>query len=218
MESTQTLPLLDAVEQRVLGALIEKSKTTPEYYPLTLNSLAAACNQKSARKPVVNFDDDTIIEALNTLKKKGLVSTATGGTSRSVKYKHNLGIVFPIVPAEVTIICLLLLRGPQTPGELNTNSGRMYEFESLEEIQEMLEKLASGEHPFLVQLPKRPGQKEARYMHLLGGTPTIEDEEEPDMPIASRPIAELEARLAKVESELAELKENFDKLMKELMG
>ncbi|MCO4292397.1 YceH family protein [Solitalea sp. MAHUQ-68] len=217
MES-QTLPLLDAVEQRVLGALIEKSRTTPEYYPLTLNSLAAACNQKSARKPVVNFDDDTIVEALNTLKKKGLVSTATGGSSRTIKYKHNLGIVFPIVPAEVSIICLLLLRGPQTPGELNTNSGRMYEYESLEEIQEILEKLSNPELQFVVQLPKRIGQKEARYMHLLGGTPSIEEEDEPDMPIASKPVAELEARLEKVETELAELKEAFDKLMKELMG
>ncbi|POY36753.1 DUF480 domain-containing protein [Solitalea longa] len=217
MES-QTLPLLDAVEQRVLGALIEKSRTTPEYYPLTLNSLAAACNQKSARKPVVNFDDDTIIEALNILKKKGLVSTATGGSSRSIKYKHNLGIVFPIVPAEVSIICLLLLRGPQTPGELNTNSGRMYEYESLEEIQEILEKLSNPELQFVVQMPKRIGQKEARYMHLLGGTPSIEEEDEPDMPIASKPVAELEARLEKVEIELAELKEAFNKLMKELMG
>ncbi|AFD08813.1 YceH family protein [Solitalea canadensis] len=218
MEATQSLPLLDAVEQRVLGSLIEKSKTTPEYYPLTLNSLTAACNQKSSRKPVVNYDEGTIVAALDTLKKKGLISTATGGSSRAVKYKHNLGIVFPIVPAEVTLICLLMLRGPQTLGELNTNSGRMYEYESLEEIQEMLDKLSSPELPFVVQLPKKAGQKEARYMHLFGGTPSVEDDEDvqPEMPVSR--VAELEERLVKVETELADMKEAFDKLMKELMG
>lgn len=215
---TQSIPLLDAVEQRVLGSLIEKSKTTPEYYPLTLNSLTAACNQKSSRKPVVNYDEDTIVAALDTLKKKGLISTATGGSSRAVKYKHNLGIVFPIVPAEVTLICLLLLRGPQTLGEMNTNSGRMYEYESLDEIQTMLDKLSSPELPFVVQLPKKAGQKEARYMHLFGGTPSVEDDEDiqPEMPVSR--VSELEDRLTKVESELAEMKEAFDKLMKELMG
>src|SRR6476469_1926629 len=109
MDSDQSLPVLDAVEQRVLGSLMEKCKTTPDYYPMTLNALTAACNQKSSRKPVVSYDEETVVLALNSLKKRGLISTATGGSSRAVKYKHNFAIVFPVLPSEVAIICLLLL-------------------------------------------------------------------------------------------------------------
>ncbi|MBK0381018.1 YceH family protein [Mucilaginibacter segetis] len=214
MDNQQTLPVLNDAELRVLGALMEKSKTTPDYYPMTLNGLTAACNQKSARKPVVDYDESNVTLALDTLKRKGLISTATGGSSRAVKYKHNFAIVFPLAPAEVSVLCLLILRGPQTPGEINTNSGRMYEFENLDEVQTLLEKLASGDAPYIVQLPKRPGQKEARYRHLLGGT-IPEDDAPDDQP--RRSSSEMEERLTKVEVELAELKEAFDKLMKELM-
>lgn len=216
MDSPQTLPVLDAEELRVLGTLMEKAKTTPDYYPMTLNSLVAACNQKTSRKPVVNYDDDTVINALNSLKKRGLISTATGGSIRAVKYKHNFAIVYPVIPSEVAIICLLILRGPQTPGELNTNSGRMYEFESIEEVQEVLDKLATGEVPYVVQLPKRPGQKEVRYAHLLGDTPEF-NEDEPEIEVSSgRSSSALEARLAAVEQELAGLKETVARLMSEL--
>ena len=215
MDSTQLLQLDDA-ELRVLGSMMEKSRTTPDYYPMTINSLTAACNQKTSRKPVVNYDEATVVNAVNTLKRRGLVSTATGGTDRVVKYKHNFAIVYPVIPSEVAIICLLILRGPQTPGELNTNSGRLYEFESIEEVQEMLDKLASGDKPYVQQLARRPGQKEVRYVHLLGGsTDWSEESFASDSP--SHSSGGLEARLAKVESELAELKEAFDKLMKELM-
>ena len=215
MDSPITLPVLEAVELRVLGSLMEKSKTTPDYYPMTINSLTLACNQKTSRKPVVNYDEDTVAQALNTLKRRGLISTATGGSIRSIKYKHNFAIVFPVLPKEVAIICLLMLRGPQTPGELNTNSGRLYEFESLEEVQEALERLSSHEMPFLVQLPRRPGQKEVRYAHLLSGTPDFsEDDFADDAPVRSH--GGLEARVTKLETELAELREAFDKLMKEL--
>ena len=217
MDTDKNLPILDAPEQRVLGALMEKCRTTPDYYPMTINSLVAACNQKTSRKPVVNYDEETVGLALNSLKKKGLISTATGGSSRAIKYKHNFAIVFPVLPSEVAIICLLLLRGPQTPGELNTNSGRLYEFESLEELQEVLEKLASGDVPYVVQLPRRPGQKEVRYMHLLGGVPQIEDEE-PREDFVSKSASNLEQRVEKLETELSELKEAFEKLMKELNG
>lgn len=216
MDSTQTLPQLDDAELRVLGSMMEKSRTTPDYYPMTINSLAAACNQKTSRNPVVQYDTETVVNAVNTLKRRGLVSTATGGTDRVVKYKHNFAIVYPVIPSEVAIICLLLLRGPQTPGELNTNSGRLYEFESIEEVQEMLDKLAGGDHPFIKQLPRRPGQKEARYIHLLGGSTDWTDESfASDTP--HRSSGDLEARLSKVETELAGLKEAFEKLMKELM-
>ena len=215
MDSPITLPVLDAVELRVLGSLMEKSKTTPDYYPMTINSLTLACNQKTSRRPVVNYDDDTVAQALNTLKRRGLISTATGGSIRSVKYKHNFAILYPVLPAEVAIICLLMLRGPQTPGEINTNSGRMYEFESIEEVQEKLERLSSPELPFLMQLPRRPGQKEVRYAHLLSGVPEFtEDDFNDDAPVSSR--GALEARVTKLETELAELREAFDKLMKEL--
>jgi uncharacterized protein YceH (UPF0502 family) len=215
MDSPKALPVLDAPELRVLGVLMEKSKTTPDYYPMTVNSLVAACNQKTSRKPVVNYDEETVVLALNTLKRRGLISTATGGSDRSVKYKHNFAIVFPVIPSEVALICLLMLRGPQTPGELNTNSGRLYEFESIEDVQEILEKLATSEPPYIVQLPRRPGQKEVRYAHLLSGMPDIieDDADEP----SAKPSGALEARVSKLETELAELREAFDKLMKELM-
>ena len=218
MEDTiKPIPLLTAEEQRVLGCLIEKSRTTPEYYPLTLNSLTAACNQKSSRRPVVSYDDNTVINALDSLKKKGLVATATGGSSRVVKYKHNLALAYPIIPAELSILCLLLLRGPLTVGEINTNAGRMFNFESLEEVQQHLDKLSSEDPVMVVSLPKRPGQKEVRYMHLLGGTPDPDDSlYQDDAPGTGN--SGLEQRLTVVEQELADLKEAFSKLMKELMG
>ncbi|MDP9047483.1 MAG: YceH family protein [Bacteroidota bacterium] len=215
MDSQIILPVIEEAELRVLGSLMEKCKTTPDYYPMTINGLTAACNQKTSRKPVVQYDEETVVLALNSLKKRGLVSTATGGSIRGVKYKHNFAIVFPVIPAEVAIICLLILRGAQTPGELNTNSGRLHEFDSIEEIQEVLEKLSSPRMPFLLQLPRRPGQKEARYAHLLGGTPEIcEEDLAGDLPLKTS--GNIDARVTKLENELASLKEAFDKLMQEL--
>ncbi|RYZ92251.1 MAG: DUF480 domain-containing protein [Sphingobacteriaceae bacterium] len=217
MDNPQTLPVLNDAELRVLGVMMEKSRTTPEYYPLTLNSLTIACNQKTARKPVVDYDEETVIGALDTLKRKGLMSTATGGSSRVTKYKHNFAIVYPLIPAEIAVICLLILRGPQTPGEINTNSGRLYEFETLDEVQELLDKLSSGDTIYIKQLPKRPGQKEVRYVHLLAGD--VEYAEDDYVHETSpRSSGGLESRVAALEQELAGLKENFDKLMKELMG
>ena len=218
MDTPKPLPILDAAQLRVLGALMEKCRTTPDYYPMTLNSLAAACNQKTSRKPVVQYDESTIVSALNSLKIVGLTSTATGGSIRNIKYKHNFAIVFPVVPAEVAIICLLFLRGPQTPGEINTNSGRLYEFETLEEVQQTLEKLAYETPAYLKQLPRKPGQKEVRYMHLFAGDSEATEEEYLNETISFKVNNEVEERLSKVEGELAELKVNFDKLMKELMG
>ncbi|MEJ7557731.1 MAG: DUF480 domain-containing protein [Pedobacter sp.] len=217
MEETQGLPILNAEETRILGVLMEKSKTTPEYYPMTVNAITVACNQKTSRKPVVQYDDQTVMLVLDTLKRKGLISTATGGSSRSIKYKHNFAIVFPVLPAEVSILCLLMLRGPQTPGEINTNSGRLYEFDSLEEVQAVLERLSEPEMPYIMQLPKKAGQKETRYTHLLSGTPDLSQLEQ-EIETFAKPPPELEVRLAKVEEELALLKADFDKLMKELIG
>lgn len=214
MDNVKPLPDLSAEEQRVLGALIEKSRTTPDYYPMTLNSLTAACNQKSSRNPVVNYDEETITLTLNQLKIKGLISTATGGSSRATKYKHNLAIVYPLVPSELAIICLLLLRGPLTPGEINSNSGRLYEFESIEEVLEQLQKLSDEEPAFVKQLAKKAGQKEARFVHLLGEQ--AETTTEPETETIEAPqfdATELENRIEKLELELEELKELVNLLM-----
>jgi len=213
MDTPTKIPVLNQEQIRVLGALMEKAKTTPDYYPMTMNGLVSACNQKTSRKPVVNYDEETIGSSLNSLKIVGLISTATGGSIRNIKYKHNFAIVYPLLPSEVAIMCLLFLRGPQTPGEINTNSGRLHEFETLEEVNQTLEKLAS--EGYLKQLPKRPGQKEQRYMHLFAGD--IETfEEEYITEETPKSNNGLEERLTKVEEELAELKLNLAKLMAEL--
>ena len=214
MDNVKPLPDLSAEEQRVLGALIEKSRTTPDYYPMTLNSLTAACNQKSSRNPVVNYDEETITLTLNQLKIKGLISTATGGSSRATKYKHNLAIVYPLLPSELAIICLLLLRGPLTPGEINSNSGRLYEFESIEEVLEQLQKLSDEEPAFVKQLAKKAGQKEARFVHLLGEqAETTSESETETVSIPQFDPTELENRIEKLELEIEELKELVNLLM-----
>jgi len=212
MDNVKPLPDLSAEEQRVLGSLIEKSRTTPDYYPMTLNSLTAACNQKSSRNPVVNYDEETVTLTLNQLKIKGLISTATGGSSRATKYKHNLAIVYPLLPSELAIICLLLLRGPLTPGEINSNSGRLYEFESIEEVLEQLQKLSDDEPAFVKQLAKKAGQKEARFVHLLGEQVEMTTEME-NITAPAFNTTELENRIEKLESEVQELKELVNLLM-----
>jgi uncharacterized protein len=217
METSTTIPLLDPVEIRVLGSLIEKSITTPDYYPMTLNSLTAACNQKSSRKPVVQYDEETVVLALNTLKHKRLIATATGGTSRTLKYKHNFDLVYELNPADIAALCLLFLRGPLTAGEINSNSGRLYEFDSMEVVLQVLEKLSAIEHPFIKQLPRKAGQKEQRYVHLFVAITEVEEEEMTEEP-ARKNSSELESRVIKIEAELTELKETVSKLMKELMG
>lgn len=208
----QLLLLLNEAEQRILGALIEKSRTTPDYYPMTIAALTTACNQKTSRNPIVNYDEETVTLTLNALKIKGLISTATGGSSRSIKYKHNLAIVYPLVPAELAVICLLLLRGALTPGEINTNSARLYEFETIEEIQEILNKLSTESPAFVKQLAKRPGQKEARYIHLLGPVAeeqsSIETVEPP-----KHASTDLEQRILKLEQGLEEVKEMLNLLL-----
>jgi uncharacterized protein len=214
MESSNTLPLLNPVEIRVLGALIEKSKTTPDYYPMTLNALTAACNQKTSRKPVVDYDEETVVMALNSLKSQSLVSTAVGGSIRAVKYKHNFTTVYPLSDGELAIMCLLFLRGPQTPGELNTNSARLHEFRSLEGVIECLNKLMNGS-AFVKELPKRAGQKETRFAHLLCGEIIIDEDDAREEP-ARKHVSDLESRLAKVEQELAEVKETLAKITKDL--
>lgn len=213
------LPVLDSEELRVLGALMEKSKTTPEYYPMTLNGLTAACNQKTSRNPVVNYDEQIVTLILDRLKRKGLAATVTGGGSRVIKYRHTIALNYEFTPDELAVLCLLFLRGPLTPGEINSNSGRLYEFEDLAEVQAVIEKLSSGDQPYLKQLERQPGQKEARFMHLFGDANILDTYTTENAPAAASPTqTNLEERLSAVEQELATLKADFDKLMKELMG
>ncbi|MCH5599523.1 YceH family protein [Niabella ginsengisoli] len=214
------LPILDSEEIRVLGSLMEKSKATPEYYPMTLNGLTAACNQKTSRNPVVNYDEQTVTLCLDKLKRRGLAATVTGGSSRVVKYKHNIALNYQLTPDELAVICLLFLRGPLTPGEINSSAGRLYEFDDLAEVLTVLEKLATAETPFVRQLERQPGQKEARYIHLFGDENMLETyaTENVAASSAAQTNNNLEERLTAVEQELATLKADFDKLMKELMG
>lgn len=211
------LPHLNAEEQRVLGALIEKSKTTPDYYPLTLNALTAACNQKSSRRPVVNYDEETVISALNSLKAQSLVAMAVGSSSRTHKYKHNFVTVHPIAHADLAILCLLLLRGPLTPGEINSNSARLHEFASLDSVNETLQRMANATPPMVKELMRRSGQKETRFVHLLGPVDE-ESNDEPNVEPARKSVNELEARVSALEQELETVKQNLGRLMKDLLG
>ena len=217
-ETEYELPQLTAEEVRVLGALMEKSKTTPDYYPMTLNSLTAACNQKSSRNPVVEYDEATVVLALDGLKRKGFASPVIGGGSRTAKYKHNFNNMFDISNGGVAAMCLLFLRGPLTPGEINSNSGRLHEFQSLTSVNETLQVLANYEMPLVKELPKRPGQKEARFVHLFSDLPEESDDNYTTQEPARKSVSNLEARVEILEKELREVKEKLDNLLKELHG
>jgi uncharacterized protein YceH (UPF0502 family) len=159
---------LSEIEVRVLGALIEKESTTPEYYPLSLNALVNACNQKSNRDPVMTLDEDAVRRALRSLTDQALVRSASGD-SRVVKFEHRLSELYNFHRHEIAVLCVLMLRGPQTPGELRTRSERMYAFEDLDAIHAALNLLMRREPPLVKALPRQPGTKESRYMHLLSG-------------------------------------------------
>lgn len=160
-------PLLTFEEARVFGALIEKSQATPEYYPMTLNALVNACNQKSSRDPVVDFDESVVEIALGTLKDKGLVAFASG-TGRVVKYLHRAGQNgLGLTPAQACAVAIMLLRGPQTPGEIRARAGRQFTYPSMEVVQETITGLLAREHPTIEELPRQPGQKERRYRHCF---------------------------------------------------
>jgi uncharacterized protein YceH (UPF0502 family) len=160
---------IDEIEARVLGSLVEKQLTTPEYYPLTLNALTAACNQKSNRDPVMALGETEIMGAIDRLRDKNLVYLFYGSSSRTVKYKHMLPNVFELDEAGVAVMALLMLRGPQTVGELRGRSDRLHEFGGLDEVQATLDELAGRAEPLITRLERAPGQKEARYAHLLCG-------------------------------------------------
>jgi uncharacterized protein YceH (UPF0502 family) len=172
--------LLNEIETRVLGSLIEKDVTTPDYYPLSLNALVNACNQKNNRDPVMNLDEEAVRQALNTLQEKRLAGPASGADSRVTKYEHRLQEAFNFTRGETAILCVLLLRGPQTPGELRGRTERMHRFEDLTEVQSTLQRLMQRDPPLVRVLPRQPGTKESRYKHLLA-----EDVEDDGVAVAS---------------------------------
>ncbi|MFB3814473.1 MAG: YceH family protein [Terriglobales bacterium] len=207
---------LTAVEARVLGSLVEKDVTTPDYYPLSLNALVNACNQKSNRDPVMELDEDAVRQALQGLQEQGLAGPAGGADSRVTKYEHRLQEVFNFNRRETAVLCVLLLRGPQTPGELRGRTERLYRFEDLADVQSTLQRLIERDPPLVAVLPRQPGTKESRYMHLLSGEPDISTTE------ARRPGEERAAssadseRLARLEEEVARLREEMAELKREL--
>jgi uncharacterized protein YceH (UPF0502 family) len=199
--------VLTDVEVRVLGSLVEKQVTTPEYYPLTINALTLACNQKNNRHPVTSYSDGQVSDAVESLREKNLVYVFYGSTSRVPKYKHVMPEVMHMTPAELALMCALMLRGPQTPGELRGNASRLHEFPGLEEIEQTLNALISHEpEPLVTRLPRQAGQKEVRFAHLLSGEVKIE-------PIAE-PIG-LEQKVDMLAAEVEKLRAQFDEFKKQ---
>jgi uncharacterized protein YceH (UPF0502 family) len=207
------VPTLNPIEVRVLGSLIEKQITTPEYYPPTVNALIAACNQKNNRNPVTSLNEGEIEDALYTLREKNLAYVFHGSTSRVPKYKHVVPEVMHLSIPEVAAMCVLMLSGPQTVGEIRTRGYRLYEFSGLEEVEETLRALAAREdEPLVVKLPRQSGQKDARYVHLLSGQPNVEEMLE-SVPVerASRRAGDTE-RVGNLELQVQSLAEQVSKL------
>jgi len=201
--------LLSDVEVRVLGALIEKEITTPDYYPLSLHSLMTACNQSSNRNPVVHFDEDTVAQAAESLRERNLVHVVDRGESRVIKYRHVLYEAMNFGRPTIAVMCVLMLRGPQTMGEIRTRTNRLYDFSSLEDVELTMNSLMSGDKAFVARLPRQPGQKEVRYGHLLSGEiamtePETEPEIEPDR------ISRLEKEIEDLKKQFAEFRRQFE--------
>jgi uncharacterized protein len=197
---------LDEVEVRVLGALIEKEITTPEYYPLSLNALMTACNQSSNRTPVVQFTEEMVGSAVDSLREKNLVRLLDRGESRVAKYRHVLYESLEMTRPSIAALCLLMLRGPQTAGEIRTRSTRLYDFTSIEEVDTVLNALISGDKPLVVQMPRKPGQKEARFAHLLSGEIVVTQESE---------LPQEFDRIGRLEKEIEDLKRQFEEFRKQ---
>src|SRR5687767_2868955 len=211
------LPHLNPTEVRVLGSLIEKQITTPDYYPLTLNALVNACNQLTNRDPVVTFDDQTVVRALDRLREKRLATLFTGAESRVAKYKHTLTDALLLTPGELALLCVLMLRGPQTLGELRTRSERLFNFDSVPEVEETLNALAARQpQPLVAKLPRQPGTKESRYVHLLSGpvetTAATASESGPRSEPATIAVRAENERIAKLEQDMAELRRELTDL------
>ncbi len=207
--------LLNEVECRVLGSLIEKEITTPEYYPLSLNALVNACNQKSNRDPAMNLDESVVRQGLHSLDAQSLVRSVSASDSRVTKYEHRLQEAFNFYRHETAILCVLLLRGPQTPGELRTRAERMHPFDDLSAVQSSLQHLMKREPPLVKVLPRQPGTKESRYAHLLSGDVEV-FESKPEIATSTTTTSADGERIALLEKEVAALHDNAADFQKEI--
>ena len=205
------LEQLNENEARILGVLVEKQLTTPEYYPLTLNALVNACNQKNNREPVMSLGEGAVSTSVEHLRDRNLIYVFYGSTSRVPKYKHMLPSVYELEPSETAVMAVLLLRGPQTLGELRTRTERMHNFAGLGEVQETLDGLSRREEPLVVKLPVLPGQKEARFAHTLSGEIDVEALAAAH-PTRSAQTSASADRIAKLEEEVTRLREEVESL------
>ena len=204
-------PLLDAVEARIVGALVEKQITTPDNYPLTLNALTTACNQKSNRHPVVAFDERTVVRSLEQLRDKGLARMVSGADQRVPKYYHLFAEKLELSLPQVAALTVLILRGPQTLGEIRGRSGRLHEFADLDDVEQTLGELGERQQPMIVQLERQPGRKEARFAHLLCGEPDIGEEDQGAglVELAALDVRAEHERLEALEQEVGALREEL---------
>lgn len=215
---------LSPLEARIIGCLIEKEVTTPDYYPLSLNSLTTACNQKSNRDPVMDLSDAEVLDGLNALSERRLVSDESSFNSRTAKYQHRFCNTefgdLQFTPQERAIVCVLLLRGPQTPGEIRTRTNRLAQFNDVKEVEATLEKLAGLDSPLVVKLPREPGKRESRYQHLFSGEVDVEA-----LAVASsstpsavatpttEKILKLEQEVENLKNEVAELRQLLESVL-----
>ncbi|HVF41579.1 MAG TPA: YceH family protein [Pyrinomonadaceae bacterium] len=219
--------ILNEAEVRVVGSLVEKQVTTPDYYPLTLNALVNACNQLSNRDPVVKYDERAVEYAIDSLRTRNLVYIFYGAESRVPKYKHMMREVYALSPQELAVMCVLMLRGPQTVGEIRGRTGRLYEFAELREVEETLDGLARRDEPLVLKLPRQTGRKDARYTHLLSGTPEFEEPGEetsahaparapsPARAAEGERVARLESEVEALRGEVAELRRQLEEFRKQ---
>ena len=210
---------LTDVETRVLGALIEKEMTTPDYYPLSLNALTNACNQTSNRDPIVNYDEAAVATAVESMRRRSLARAVQQSGSRVTKYRHLADETLGLTTHQAALMCVLMLRGPQTLAELKTRATRLAHFESLDDVETAINQLMARESPSLVtRLERRPGQKEARYAHLLAGEPVVVDEPEPvarSTAGGGDRIGELERALDELRREVADLRAQLEAFRKQ---
>jgi uncharacterized protein len=206
--------VLTDVEVRVLGSLIEKEVTTPDYYPLSLNALTNACNQSSNRHPVVHFDEESVLQATDTLRERNLLHVVDKADSRVTKYRQVMGETMALDNRQIAVMCVLMLRGPQTVGEIRTRSNRIYDFENLDQVETTLNSLIARQPALAVRLPRQTGQKEVRYAHLLSGEVAFDDAAAGS---ADRPdrIAKLEDTIEGLRSAVEDLQKQFDQFKKQ---
>jgi hypothetical protein len=206
--------ILSPAEVRVLGALVEKDATTPDYYPLSLNALVNACNQKSNRDPVMALEESAVRDALESLHDKGLAGPAGGADSRVTKYEHRLYDVLKLGRREVAVLCELLLRGAQTPGELRGRAERMHPFEGIEDVLSTLQRLMQREPPLVAMLPRQPGTKESRYAHLMSGEVAAAEIQASGRSVSGDRSSDLESEVAELRREVHDLKQQFEEFRK----